>query len=126
MSLSHITETKVQQVVALATALNNAFPRSPLGLDSRSKEDAAKASAYVASQQRRDLVAYYEGLSADERAELVALIWHGRGDVDPDWAFLLSQAKKERNGAEYVAQKASALPTYLQDGLAKLKAKSSA
>lgn len=120
MSLAHLTETKVQQVIDLTDALYNANPSKELGLDSR--EDAAQIRAYASSPHRKALHEYLETLSADELAELIALTWHGRGDVDPDWSALVESARSQRPGVAYVMGKTVALTDYLKTGLEKLKA----
>jgi hypothetical protein len=48
-------------------------------------------------QTRREIVKEIAGLSEHERAELVALMWLGRGDGEPEeWDALVQQAKDSR------------------------------
>jgi hypothetical protein len=48
-------------------------------------------------QTRREIVKEISGLSEGEQAELVALMWLGRGDGEPEeWDALVQQAKERR------------------------------
>jgi hypothetical protein len=55
--------------------------------------------------RREEIVEEIEGLNDDEQAELVALMWLGRGDAEPaEWSDLVSQAqdRKEIPTADYL------------------------
>ena len=48
-------------------------------------------------QSRQEVIAEIKGLSRDEQAELVALMWLGREDTGPEeWDSLVEQAKERR------------------------------
>jgi hypothetical protein len=54
---------------------------------------------------REDLIEELEGLDGDQQAELVALMWLGRGDSEPEqWADLvkLAQERHETSTASYL------------------------
>lgn len=54
---------------------------------------------------RDEVVAQIEDLDPDQQAELVALMWIGRGDMEPEeWeeAVALAQERHEGNTAEYL------------------------
>jgi hypothetical protein len=58
-------------------------------------------------QTRREIVKEIGGLSENEQAELVALMWVGRGDGEPEeWDALVQQARESREVPT---------PTYLLD-----------
>ena len=63
-------------------------------------------------------IAVISGLSHDAKIELVALMWLGRGDSGK-FDDLLARAEEtsDENDAEYIADQALALRTYLRDGL---------
>ncbi|XSG81263.1 MAG: DUF3775 domain-containing protein [Methyloligella sp. ZOD6] len=47
--------------------------------------------------RREEIVEEIEGLNEQEQAELVALLWLGRGDGEPaEWPDLVAQAKERR------------------------------
>src|ERR1700761_7444488 len=69
---------------------------------------------------REELLAAIRGLDEDERAELVALAWLGRGTYDLDeWKEAIATARTEhsRRTAEYLLT-LPLLGDYLEDGLA--------
>lgn len=48
---------------------------------------------------REEIVEEFEGLNQDQRQELVALMWIGRGDAEPqEWAETLQLAGQRREG----------------------------
>jgi hypothetical protein len=64
-----------------------------------------------------ELIAAVEGLNDDERSELVAMMWIGRGDFSPgDWDQALAEAQARHNGREaaYLAG-TPLLADYLED-----------
>jgi hypothetical protein len=68
---------------------------------------------------RLELVEFLEGLDADERDALVALVWIGRGDFESsDWRAALEQARERREAdiAKYLLG-IPLLPDYLEDAL---------
>jgi hypothetical protein len=69
---------------------------------------------------RRELVAYIEALDDDEKAELVALAWTGRGDYSArEWRAAVAEARsrRERATSTYLLG-IPLLGDYLEDGLA--------
>lgn len=67
-----------------------------------------------------ELAAFIDGLNVDERAELVALAWIGRGSfTKEEWREALREARHAQNGrtAEYLMGM-PLLGDYLADGLA--------
>lgn len=69
---------------------------------------------------REELVGAIEGLDEDERAELIALAWLGRGTYDlEEWDEAVATARREhrKRGAEYLLS-LPLLGDYLEDGLA--------
>ena len=68
---------------------------------------------------RLELIEFLEGLDADERDALVALVWIGRGDFEgSDWRAALKQARERREAdiAKYLLG-IPLLPDYLEDAL---------
>jgi hypothetical protein len=69
---------------------------------------------------RQELVAFINGLDEDERINLVALAWVGRGTYDlAEWREALETARNEHNrrAAQYLLE-LPLLGDYLADGLA--------
>lgn len=71
---------------------------------------------------REEVVEEIQGLSADQQAELVALMWVGREDGDPaDWADLVTQAAERRETpAEDYLLGHPLVADYWADGLERL------
>jgi hypothetical protein len=75
------------------------------------------------SAEQKALDAFLGGLDADQMAELVALAWLGRadaGETPEDFEGLVSTARVQNHGPEYLASKFP-LPKYLRAGLALLQ-----
>jgi hypothetical protein len=73
--------------------------------------------------QRKRLVDYLNSISYQERAELLALIWLGRGDAGEqveDWTSLVTAALESGDDVNYIVEK-EPLANYLHSGLAKLQ-----
>jgi hypothetical protein len=69
---------------------------------------------------RRELVGFVNALDDDEKAELVALTWTGRGDYSaPEWRAAVAEARARREGetSAYLLG-IPLLGDYLEDGLA--------
>jgi len=68
----------------------------------------------------RELIAFIDALDDDEQAELVSLMWIGRGDYSPqEWRVAIAEAKarKEMKTSRYLLG-ISLLSDYLKAGLA--------
>ena len=68
---------------------------------------------------RRELVEFVRDLDIDEQNALVALVWIGRGDYEPDDWRLAVAAAADREGAptwKYLLE-TPLLPNYLEDAL---------
>jgi hypothetical protein len=68
---------------------------------------------------QRELVAFIDALDDDEKAELVALTWTGRGDYSaPEWRVAVAEARARRAGETSVYLLGiPPLGDYLEDGL---------
>ena len=69
--------------------------------------------------RRREIVEFVAGLNVEEQADLLALIWLGRGDYDlAEWddAVAEAEARIAARDPDYMIGDA-ALPQYLGDGL---------
>ncbi|MGN6448698.1 MAG: DUF3775 domain-containing protein [Brucella intermedia] len=78
--------------------------------------------ASLTNPTRKELFAAIRSLNIDERQELLALMWVGRGDFSPDeWDEALSTAADRDNGreAKYLIG-TPLLGDYLEEGLAAL------
>jgi hypothetical protein len=77
------------------------------------------ASDTMAGGLQRELVEFIDDLDADEKDALVALVWIGRGDVEPeDWRGAVDAARDrgEPSVSSYLLEMAL-LPDYLEDAL---------
>jgi hypothetical protein len=77
--------------------------------------------------KKKRLTEYIQDLPQKERAELVAVMWLGRGDggeTVEDWKGLVAKALEEKayDDIEYIVNK-QPLAKYLSDGLRKLNAR---
>ena len=82
--------------------------------DGSTHEDFAKNSAY------HELVGAINSMNENERSELVALMWVGRGTYSKsEWETALDDAQEASNNhtAEYMMRE-TLLPDYLTEGLA--------
>jgi hypothetical protein len=99
---------------------------APVDEDSGSNptDDEARSilEASADNPTREELVDAVNGLNDEERIELLALAWLGRGDFAPgEWAEALAEAGRshDRREAEYLAS-TPLLAAYLEEGLALL------
>lgn len=79
-------------------------------------------AAYADDPTFEELKAFIEGLNEDEQADLVALLWLGRGDyVAEDWEQAVTDAleRHKRSTADYLLGTAL-LPDLLEEGLNRL------
>ena len=80
-------------------------------------EEAVK-KAFKPNPEKDKLERYIDELDDNEKAELMALMWLGRRNRNPDqWESLVNHAKNEvSDAALYIAENLS-LATYLKNGL---------
>jgi hypothetical protein len=74
------------------------------------------------SQEEQELVDFISSLSDDEKAELLALVWIGRGDGKwpESWEYLVNHARSTvSNAGPYLVEKVS-LSEYLREGLSQI------
>jgi len=65
----------------------------PSGSDAVDDDNAEILEELPGDLSREEIVEEIQGLSAREQAELVALMWLGRGDAEPEeWSDLVQQA----------------------------------
>lgn len=65
----------------------------PSGSDAVDDDNAEILEELPGDLSREEVVEEIQGLSAREKAELVALMWLGRGDAEPEeWSDLVQQA----------------------------------
>ena len=117
----------IQRVIELAKEL---YPSKRTDAEKKThlpSEHLKIGGAYV--QQEERLAHYIKGLTQQERAELMALMWLGRGDsgeTAQDWERLVAQGMECERGApidDVVDDIVSKEPLayYLQNGLAELR-----
>lgn len=76
-------------------------------------------AAYPDDPTYQELKAFLDDLNEDEQAEMVALVWLGRGDYDAqDWETILTEARERHTGptTEYLLG-TPLLPDLLEEGL---------
>lgn len=84
--------------------------------------DRAVLAAYPDDPTYEELKTFIEGLNEDEQAELVALVWLGRGDYEArNWSTALKEARARHTGstADYLLG-TPLLADLLEEGLAAL------
>lgn len=101
------------------------FDAQDVETDPDSASNAADDRAVSVLEEHADdpteaeLRAFIDALDEDEKAEMVALLWLGRGDADvSEWRDLLQQAREAANDrtADYLLGE-PLLADHLQDGL---------
>lgn len=101
-------------------AASTAGDRTTTGDDSElATIDEREGTGEDQDARRRETVEFIAGLNVDEQADLLALIWVGRGDYDiGDWpaAVAGAEARIARRDPDYMIGD-PALPAYLGDGL---------
>ncbi len=98
--------------------------KRPLNLDNITSE---RIQNYLTHPKRKKFKEIVNALSKEERAELLALVWLGRGDEGAtlkDWESLIEHARNENDEgtAEYLIEKAL-LADYIDRGLARMEGK---
>jgi len=122
----------VYRVIDLAEKRNNAdrawdekFGMPEDGLPGLSKEKRAEWLEGAGDHDERwALFGYLTSMNKDELAELMAIMWIGRGDEDgskESWNYCVQHAHSLMDGGEakYIMEK-SPLPEYLKNGLSAL------
>src|SRR5258708_1010028 len=111
MPLVHLREEQVRRIIACATALNAAFPHEGVA-DLSSQQTLDGMFEYLSSAEVADLDESLRTLSDDQRHELTALMWLGRGDAGNDFQALVreARAKSDSGDIDYIAEKAPSLP----------------
>lgn len=117
----------VERLRGLAKDYHAAYGHDrPMTLDEITHENIQE---YLHDPRRRKFKEIVSSLGKEERAELLALVWLGRGDDKvkvEEWDSLLAHARKEDDEGigNYLIAKAP-LSGYLDKGLAKLEGKKS-
>ena len=110
----------------------NSTPRRPAVPDDGSNpsddKDVAILEDTADNPSGEELAAAIDLLNDDQKAELLALVWIGRGDLDvADWPAAIAQARESRDGrltdylvgtpllGDYLEEGASALGLSLED-----------
>lgn len=87
---------------------------------SNATDDQFEAALTDSNQRpvRAELTAFIDNLNDDEKVELVALCWTGRGDFEDDWQGALAEArgKAEIRTSDYLLGM-PLLADHLEDGL---------
>lgn len=115
----------VERLRDLARDYHTAYAHDrPMTLDEIKSENIRD---YLTDPRRTKFKEIVSSLSKEERAELLVLVWLGRGDDNVNletWDSLLEQAKREKDEriADYLIAKAR-LADYLDRGLEKLEGK---
>jgi hypothetical protein len=112
---------QVREIIEHAEALNRQFPPAAQGIDPTNADDLKKVVDYGLSPELDELEAAIKALTDEQRYELTALVFLGRGDGD-DLEKLVEYARHNSGEGDvpYLSGKSPALPAYLSHGLAKL------
>ena len=121
-----ISAEKVCAFIEAARELAGKVPstagdRTSTGDDSKLETivDKPGQDFYEGDERRREMVEFVAGLNVEEQTDLLALIWIGRGDYEPEeWDSALAEAEARiaARDPDYMIGD-SALPEYLGDGL---------
>jgi hypothetical protein len=91
----------VEMLIAQTRALNGKVEATDEAAGSNPTDDDGPGLLIETPDDltREEIVAEIAGMGADEKAELVALMWLGRGDADlDDWDNLLAEAQERAEG----------------------------
>ena len=121
-----ITPDRVAQVIVRAREIDARV--GPWEEFDRLHPDEEEADSVLEARRqdpaRQALVAFLSELSEEELAELVALMWLGRGSFDPEeWSEALSTAREEHSGIAGTVRYLLGEPLladYLEEGLDRL------
>jgi hypothetical protein len=116
--LAELNPDKVCFIIVKAREYNGT---DDVGGDASNATDDGFTSALTENNERpvrAELVSFIDNLNDDEKVELVALCWTGRGDFEDDWKGAMEQA---RGSAEYRTSnyllEMPLLADYLEEGL---------
>lgn len=126
MTLKHLTEKQIATIINAADALNVA------DLPSEESITLLPDDIHKTFEHQRELGPLQNvlqmaiaDLPLEARLELMAVLWLGRGDVpEATYDDFLQHARRSADEGDvgYIAEKSRGLPTYLRNGMAKLKA----
>ncbi|MDB5594346.1 MAG: hypothetical protein JWM36_1307 [Hyphomicrobiales bacterium] len=116
--LAELNPDKVCYIIVKAREYNGT---DEVGGDASNATDDGFSSALTENNERpvrAELVSFINNLNDDEKVELVALCWMGRGDFEGDWKGAMAEARGP--GAYRTANYLLDMPLladYLEDGL---------
>jgi hypothetical protein len=116
--LAELNPDKVCFIIVKAREYNGT---DEVGGDASNATDDGFSSALTENNERpvrAELVSFIDNLNDDEKVELVALCWTGRGDFEGDWKGAMAEARGP--GAYRTAAYLLDMPLladYLEDGL---------
>lgn len=116
--MRHLSQETALEVVSLAETLNPP-EEGPKVVSSRQLADAFMEELAHPNPARRQLRELINGLSSTEQAELMAMMWLGRGDFEPeDWEEMVRKALSDLgDAADYMIGKGP-VAKYLKQGMA--------
>ncbi len=131
--MNALSQDKVEFVISIAREVGesslaiigeelaeNSEPQHYSELSMAAKADNSDVEEFAGDSAYQELVSVINGMNVEERSELVALMWLGRGTYSgTEWASAVSDARDASNDhtAEYL-MRAPMLPDYLAEGLA--------
>ena len=119
MAMKYLKEETINEVINLANRCYSPDEDEQRLFNFSDEKEVKKA--FKLRPEEEQLEKFIDGLSNDEKTELMALMWLGRGDGE--WSSLIDQAGKELNDAAlYIAEKAPSLAIYLNRGIEKARA----
>jgi hypothetical protein len=116
--LRHLTQADIDAVSSAARRLSANHPSSARGISLEQAREKLDQSA----ADRLSLETAIRLLSKEAQCELLALMWFGRGDSTQSFEELLTEARRQHSGETvlYIAEKSSALSSYLRRGVERL------
>jgi hypothetical protein len=116
--LAELNPDKVCFIIVKAREYNGT---DEVGGDASNATDDGFSSALTENNERpvrAELVSFIDNLNDDEKVELVALCWTGRGDFEGDWKGAMAEARGPGpyRTAKYLLDM-PLLADYLEDGL---------
>ncbi len=127
-----LSQDKVEYVISIARELGEAAPaiideeladdnahQKYSELSIAAQAEGSTSEEYAADSTYQELKSFINGMNEEERNELVALMWVGRGTFSKsEWKLAVAQAREADNDhtAEYM-MRTPQLPDYLDEGL---------